>query len=376
MLELFVASYKDTYYAALAGLRIEELKTQRVALATPPKHGAESEIALPSAPFDLPGPPTSAQILAPTKQVPDAMISPLVGCIVVIVGNEQRCIGQGQSFKDCADCPEMVVVPPGRFSMGSPSTEQGRFDDEGPLHDVTIAKPLAVGRFPITRGEYAKFVREDDRLVAGCWTLENSKRENRLERSFRTPGFAQDDRHPAVCVSWSDANAYTEWLSYKTNKTYRLLSEAEREYVTRAGTTTRYFFGNDEASLCRYGNVGDQTAKKSIKGMQNSTLAVCDDGYAYTAPVGHYAANAFGIHDVHGNVSEWTEDCWYDFYHGAPTDGSAWRANSDRCYMRVFRGGSWSDQLPRMFRSAVRNRNSTDYRGDHVGFRVVRTLNP
>jgi len=284
---------------------------------------------------------------------------------------------KNKKFKDCAECPDMVVVPAGSFMMGSPEGETKRVKEHEDQAPVRIAKPFAVGIFAVTRGEFAAFVSATNHKPdGGCYVWTATEWKEQADRSWRSPGFAQDDRHPVTCVNWNDAKAYTAWLSSKAGKPYRLLSEAEREYVTRAGPTTRYFFGNDEASLCRYGNVGDQTAKKSIKGMQNSTLAVCDDGYAYTAPVGHYAANAFGIHDVHGNVSEWTEDCWYDFYHGAPTDGSAWRANSDRCYMRVFRGGSWSDQLPRMFRSAVRNRNSTDYRGDHVGFRVVRTLNP
>src|SRR5215471_1861164 len=268
------------------------------------------------------------------------------------VGDEKRCLKPKDSFKDCSNCPEMVVVPAGSFTMGSPAGEPGRYDDEGPQHKVTIAKSFAVGRIAITRGEFTTFVRETNHATGDkCWTFEDGKSEERTSRSFHNPGFAQDDQHPVVCVNWDDAKAFATWLSNKTGKIYRLLSEAEREYATRAGSTTRYTFGNVEKSLCRYGNVADQTAKRSIKGAEKWTIADCDDGYAYTAPVGKFTANAFGIHDVHGNVWDWTEDCWHDNYQGAPTNASAW--TSGDCSKRVIRGSSWFG-YPRYLRSAGR----------------------
>ena len=151
-----------------------------------------------------------------------------------------------------------------------------------------------------------------------------------------------------MCVNWGDAKAFATWLSKKTRKTYRLLTEAEREYVTRAGSTTRYSFGNDETPICRYANIADQTAKRTIGNAETWTFADCDDGYAYTVPVCKFAPNALGIHDVHGNVTEWTEDCAHEDYQGAPTDGSP-------C---VSPGGSVRD------------------RSESLGFRLARTLNP
>jgi formylglycine-generating enzyme required for sulfatase activity len=267
------------------------------------------------------------------------------------VGNEKRCLKLKDSFRDCPDCPEMVVVPAGQFTMGSPESERDHYDMEGPQHDVTVGKALAVGHFAVTRGEFATFVQETNHPTDNCVTFENGRIEERADRSFRNPGFTQDDRHPVVCVNWDDAKAFVVWLSKKTGKPYRLLSEAEREYVTRAGTTTRYSFGNDERALFRYGNVGDQTAKKSIKGAEKWPIADCDDGYAYTAPVGQFAPNQFGIHDAHGNVWDWTEDCWHKNYQGAPTDGSAWM--SGNCSERVVRGGAWG-YTPEYLRSDYR----------------------
>jgi formylglycine-generating enzyme required for sulfatase activity len=174
-------------------------------------------------------------------------------------------------------------------------------------------------------------------------------------------------------VNWDDAKAFAARLSKKTGKSYRLLSESEREYVTQAGTTTRYSFGDDENKLCQYGNVADRSAKNKIKGAEAWKFADCDDGYAYTAPVGQFAANPFGIHYVLGNVWDWTEDCWNDKYDGAPLDGSAW--TSGDCSRRVLRGGSW-DNNPQLLRAAIRFRYSTGYRINYIGFRLARTLHP
>jgi formylglycine-generating enzyme required for sulfatase activity len=292
--------------------------------------------------------------------------------VETLVGEEKRCLKPKDGFKDCDTCPEMVMIPAGEFIMGSPQNEDGRNSDEGPQHKVTIAKPFAVARFAATRGGFAAFVRETRRATGEkCWTYEDGKGVERAGRSFRNPGFAQDDQHPVVCVNWEDAKALVDWLSKKTAKPYRLLTEAEREYVTRGGTTARYHFGNDEKSLCRYGNGADRTAKSQIKGAVIWTTADCEDGYAHTAPVGKFAANPFGLHDVHGNVWEWVEDCHVASYNGAPTDGTA--RSSGTCSSRVLRGGSWISN-PRVLRSAFRYGARPVGRGSNRGFRVARTL--
>jgi formylglycine-generating enzyme required for sulfatase activity len=175
-----------------------------------------------------------------------------------------------------------------------------------------------------------------------------------------------------VCVNWDDAKAFAAWLSKKADKPYRLLSEAEREYATRGRTTTRYYFGNDETKLCQYGNGADRTARNKTK---IAGGADCEDGYAYTAPVGQFTANPFGLHDMHGNVYDWVEDCWHDSYKGAPTDGSAWITSCTDASRRVLRGGAWSYNSQAL-RSANRSGVSAGNRFSVSGFRLARTLNP
>jgi formylglycine-generating enzyme required for sulfatase activity len=265
----------------------------------------------------------------------------------------------GRSFRDCTDCPEMVVVPSGSFTMGSPPGEQGRWDDEGPQHVVTISRPFAVGKFHVTRDQYAVFVRETAYTHSGCdWR----------------PSFAQEGSHPVVCVSWDDANAYVNWLAKKTGKPYRLPSEAEWEYAARGRTSPgaypRYWFGDDEKDLCRYGNGADQKARASHAVSAGWTIAPCNDGYAYTSPVGHYQPNAFGLYDMFGNAWQWTADCWHGKYDGAPRDGTAWTTGGGGG--RVVRGGSWN-YSPRNLRAAVRSRDAGT---NNNGFRVARTLPP
>jgi formylglycine-generating enzyme required for sulfatase activity len=243
-----------------------------------------------------------------------------------------------------------VVVPAGSFTMGSPENEPGRSDDEGPQHKVTIANALVIGRFPITRGEFAAFVKETEyRADAGCSVWSDSDWKLQPDRSWHFPGFEQNDRHPAVCVSWNDAKAFIAWLSAKVGKPYRLLTEAEWEYAARAGTITRYSFGDDEAALSQY--------------------AWYDGGGTY--PVGEKKPNGFGLFDVHGNVWTWCEDNWHPGYQGAPNDGSAWQGDDP---YRVQRGGSWVDP-PASLRSASRD-NASPEAYSNVGFRIARTLAP
>ena len=228
----------------------------------------------------------------------------------------------GTVFRDCAVCPEMVVVAAGSFMMGSPTWEEGRFDDEGPQHRVTIGSPFAVGVYEVTFAEWDACVG-----AGGCG------------------GYRPEDegwgrgRRPAINVSWDDAQGYVQWLSRETGEQYRLLTEAEWEYVARAGTTTARYWGDSESGQCRNGNGYDRTSHAEYGWDWNEPVA-CSDGYVDTAPAGSFQPNAFGLYDVLGNVWEWTEDCWNDDYSSAPTDGSAWQSGD--CSPRVLRGGSWA----------------------------------
>jgi len=282
----------------------------------------------------------------------------------------------GSVFKDCSDCPEMVVVPAGRFVMGAaPGEEESEKLPENfrnrsqPQHGVDVAG-FSAGKFEVTRGQYRAFVEATGRSSAGgCYVWTGSKFELDQAKDWRNPGYAQEDPHPVTCVSWEDAKAYVVWLSGRTGKGYRLLTEAEWEYAARAGTTTRGFWGDDGDQSCAYANGADQTTKAQVPGW-NYRIANCNDRYAYTAPVGSYRANAFGLYDMLGNVWEWTEDCWNENYNSAPTDGSAWTRGD--CSRRVVRGGSW-DLDPRGLRAAIRNRGTTTGRDFGNGFRVART---
>jgi formylglycine-generating enzyme required for sulfatase activity len=250
----------------------------------------------------------------------------------------------GETFRDCADCPEMVVIPPGRFQMGSPDNERDRYSDliylaperdraywasqdaasrkdkafveemfkpEGPVHEVHIRYAFSVAKYPITRHEWKQFVKE---------TRHHDNSDCLM---------GEQDNHPVVCVSWEDAQDYAAWLSRKSGQHYRLLSEAEYEYVNRAGTQTAYFWGDSADDLPRYANVNENGP----------------------TPVGSLKPNAFGVYDTTGNVQSWTQDCYHKNYDGAPTDGSAWESNcSDG---RIIRGSYWS-QPPWMHRVAFR----------------------
>ena len=258
---------------------------------------------------------------------------------------------KGEVFRDCPECPELVVVPSGSFMMGSPSGEAGRGANEGPVHRVAIGYPFAVGVYEVTFREWDACV-----SAGGCGGYRPSDED------------WGRGRQPVIHVSWNDAKAYVEWLSVKTGQGYRLLSEAEWEYVARGGTETARYWGESETGQCRYANGADNAS-----GDPDKEKASCNDDYKNTSPVGSFDPNDFGLHDVLGNVWERVEDCSNDSYSGAPTDGSAWE--SGNCDERVLRGGSLSDP-PGSLRSAGRHGFSTRERPPNVGFRVARTLTP
>ena len=254
----------------------------------------------------------------------------------------------GAVFRECDHCPEMVVIPPGKFTMGSPKDEVGRYKYECGEHPVTFDEPFAIGRLEVTFEQWQACV---DR--GGC------------EYEPSDEGWGGGNR-PVINVSWLDAMAYISWLSRETGAEYRLPSEQEWEYAARAGTTTSRYWGDEAYDACSFASVFDRTTKESIE------LAYahhdCDDGFANTAPVGSFQPNGFGIHDILGNAWEWVDGCWHD---------TCARIISDTgdCYFRVMRGGGWNSE-PDHVRVALRIREDQDVRDKVSGFRVVRTLSP
>jgi formylglycine-generating enzyme required for sulfatase activity len=258
--------------------------------------------------------------------------------VETLVGNEKRCLKPGDGFKDCPECPEMVVVPAGEFMMGSPPDEQYRYENEGPQHSVEIAKPFVVGKFEVTFAEWDACVK-----TGGC------------KYQPQDEGWGRG-RRPVINVLWDDiANSYLPWLVRVTGKTYRLLTEAEWEYATRAGTTTPFSTGRMITSAQANFN-GNHTYGGSSKGQHREK----------TVEVGSFQPNAFGLYDMHGNVWERVQDCFRDKvgYAGAPSDGSA--VIEGECYYRVLRGGAWYYD-PRLLRSAVRDAVSADVRNNLNG---------
>ncbi|MCW5772806.1 MAG: formylglycine-generating enzyme family protein [Rhodospirillaceae bacterium] len=269
--------------------------------------------------------------------------------------------------QDCPECPEMVDLPAGRFTMGSPdeAKDPDAYAAERPQHTVVIARPFAIGRFEVTLGQFELFVRaENYKPTADCRIYVHPGRWERDPKAGWTwPQFEQGNNHPVVCVNWHDAVKYAEWLSRKTGKRYRLPTEAEWEYAARAGSTAVRPWGSDPNNACRYGNVADKRARVPWSGHD------CDDEAAFTAPVGSYRPNAFGLFDMMGNAWEWVQDCFVEDYANAPGDGSA-VARPD-CKFRVIRGGAWLSR-PRDVRSAQRGYQIPAFGNYSVGFRVVR----
>jgi formylglycine-generating enzyme required for sulfatase activity len=296
--------------------------------------------AQPEAP--KPGKPQVAVVAPPPPP------SPCDGLLVSVAQSGARpCIvpGSGESFKDCANCPEMAIAPSGSFMMGSPKDEPEHQKEEEPQHKVTIAKPFAVGKFAVTFAEWDACA--DD---GGCGGNKPSD-----------SGWGRGDR-PVINVNWNEAKDYIDWLSKKTGKEYRLLSEAEREYATRAGTATPFWWGRSiTPALANYHGSAEPYKGGGSKGEYRQK----------TLPVKSFKANPWGLYQVHGNIWEWVEDCWNENYNGAPSDGSA-RTTGD-CSRRLLRGGSWGI-VPQCLRAALRFWFYPDDRYFNIGFRLARTL--
>lgn len=275
--------------------------------------------------------------------------------------------GGVKTFRDCPDCPEMVVIPGGSFTMGSSAVEKswaathgaklGWVADEAPQHQVKL-QSFAMGKYPVTRAEYAAFARQSGYSPAPACAPDSFTQKTQPGISWQSPGFTQTERDPVICVSWQDANAYVSWLNQRvrpgssTDGPYRLPSEAQWEYAARAGTTTYFWWGDDDAAA-------------------SSHAWYKDNSGGATRPVGLKPPNAFGLYDMVGNVWQWTEDCYAANYATASPEGRPNESAND-C-LRVDRGGSWLYPAW-LLRSATRERNSAKFRDIIMGFRVARSL--
>jgi formylglycine-generating enzyme required for sulfatase activity len=259
-----------------------------------------------------------------------------------------RDLPPGKVFKDCVDCPEMVVIPADSFDIGSSGSDQ---KDETPGRRITIEQPFAMGRFEITRGQFAAFVSATGYDAGNrCLMLDDGQWEESAGNNWRNPGYPQDDSHPVVCVNWADAQAYVKWLSQQTGRHYQLPAETQWEYACRAGARNEYCGSDAADSVAWY----DQDSGKA------------------SHPVGTKQANVLGLFDMSGNVSEWMQDTYHDHYDGIPGDGSAWIDDGAK---RVLRGGSWLYSRTDV-RAAFRSVSDPAYRYFDTGFRVVRMIPP
>lgn len=300
--------------------------TRPTAITTPPPPPAPTPPApTPATPPPAPTPPPSPKPTPVTEPPPPAPVPPPAPP----EAPKPVSTKPGDTFRDCNDCVEMIVVPAGTFPMGSPS------EFENPVHTVKIEKPFAIGKHEVTFAEWDRCVED-----GGC----KHKPDDR--------DWGREDR-PVINVSWTDAKEFAAWMSQKTGQTYRLPSEAEWEFAARGGVNMPYWWGRDI-------------------GTKQANCRDCKvDNAQQTLPVGSFKANPFGLHDTAGNAAEWVEDCWNDNYRGAPNNGKAWETG--QCRLRVLRGGAFDSQA-RYLRSQSRFRYDADVRFSANGFRVVREL--
>jgi formylglycine-generating enzyme required for sulfatase activity len=263
--------------------------------------------------------------------------------------------------KGCTNCPEMVAIKGGSFMMGSPDDEVDRTDYEGPQKKINI-KPFSIGKYPVTVGQFGEFIRATQyQPTDAC----DTERTNKMRSASWSDPEVLDQREsePVICVSWTDANAYAEWLAKTSGKPYRLPSEAEWEYAARAGETGAHTW-SDPSGACAYANIADKAAKRQHS---NWLVIDCDDGFAGTSPVGSLKPNAFGVYDMLGNVKQWLAGCAGNTTADIPADGSPIGGS---CSYHPVHGGAW-DAPPQRVRFAYWEKAKADYASANYGFRVA-----
>lgn len=279
--------------------------------------------------------------------------------------------------------PPMVTIKGGEFSMGSTAnTKNAIHPISEPVHTVRV-KTFRMAKYETTVGQFRQFVDATGYQAEGdCWKLAANEWGIGVDKvSWNSPANAPGDHHPVMCVSWNDAQAYLQWLSRQTGNRYRLPSEAEWEYAARAGSNTRYPFGDDPAALCRHANVFDRSGKAAITRLTGKTRGevACDDQAEFTTVVGMYVGNAYGLHDMLGNVGEFVEDCQHLNYAGAPADGSAWTSGCAAFHggaMVIHRGGSYNSG-PGGANPTSRGHAGPDNRSSlGEGFRIAEDIAP
>jgi formylglycine-generating enzyme required for sulfatase activity len=313
--------------------------------------------------FFAPGAPQAGS--APALQ---ASVAPAAPAAPAQPSSATRTPAPTGAVKACQDCPAMVAIPAGSFMMGSPSSETGRGDNEGPQTKISL-RGFSIGKYAVTRGQFAEFIKATGHKPArrcfadlgGSGNFQDSASAN-----WTNTGFPQSDRDPVVCISWSDAKAYTDWLAAGSGKPYRLPSEAEWEYAARAGESHGDYWGGDPSDSCGYVDTADRSTKSKYSGWN---VVDCDDGHAFTAPVGSYKPNKFGLFDMLGNAKQWVADCSSESLSELPTDGSANGGGND-CDEHEVRGSGW-DGIPSIVRFAKRESHGSNYAAMNYGFRVA-----
>ena len=284
-------------------------------------------------------------------------------------------------IQDCESCPELVVIPAGgTFVMGAEKAEGQAWgmpelmaSQEEPVAAITIARSYAIGRTEVTRAQFAEFVEETGfETMKGCAHLTGEGWATQPELTWRDNSIGASDDHPAPCLRRAEMLAYLDWLSVRTERVYRLPSEAEWEYAARANSKFPAFWGEDWTQACTFQNGADQAFVKVAPDIPYGQFADCDDGYAFTAPVASFKPNAFGLYEFAGNVSEWTADCYALGHADAPGDGTPYLEPS--CQTWVIKGGSWAG-FPGLLRVATRLPIFATTAGSSFGFRVARNVN-
>ena len=314
-----------------------------------------------------------------------------LGTLALATAQESKAGGKKQITNSVG--MKLTLIPAGEFKMGSAESAEATaaffnktygknltadyFKGEHPQHRVRITKPFYLATYHVTRGQFRQFVKDSGYKtdaekgdLPGAWGWDAEKKGFVCSKDYlwRNAGFEQTDEHPVVTVSWNDAVAFCKWLGRKEGKTYRLPTEAEWEYACRAGTTTRYSSGDDPETLAKVGNVADATLRAKLPDSVDNTIKA-SDGYVFTAPVGQFKPNAFGLYDMHGNAWQWCADWYGEDYGKSPADNPTGPETGTE---RVFRGGSWYNG-PNDCRSATRHRSTPGDRDNFTGFRVAMT---